>query len=73
MNKSPICQRLLYIDPITNKRVYQGKKKYRDPELALKDMRNINKQANQFHKVEAYKCTTCLRFHIGKTKKKLQN
>jgi hypothetical protein len=70
MNKSPVCTRLLYIDPKTGKHVRTDKKKFLKPEEAIKAANRLNAKDNVLHKVEAYKCTTCLRFHIGKTKKK---
>ena len=72
MNKSPIYQKLVYIDSKTNKKVFKNKKKYKHPEETLRVVKIMNNSDKQIHKVEAYKCTTCLRFHIGKTKKKLE-
>ena len=48
-------------------KIYKDKKKYKTFEEALQAARNMNKNPNQIHKMQAYKCKTCLRFHIGRT------
>jgi len=61
MNNSPVC---------TYK--FDGKdvpkKKYNTAEEAHSAAQKKNEQPNSIHKLGEYKCLTCLRFHIGKTK-----
>ena len=49
--------------------IWKDKKKFKTFEDALFESRRLNNKPTTIHKFEAYKCKTCLRFHVGRTNK----
>jgi len=45
------------------------KKRYLRPEDAMKSAKKLNEDPSKLHYFVAYKCTTCLYFHVGKSYK----
>jgi hypothetical protein len=64
------CQTLKFINK-DGTRVYKEKKKFKTFEDALIEARRLNTLPQTIHKFEAYKCKSCLRFHVGRTPKLL--
>jgi uncharacterized membrane protein len=67
-----VCEKLLYVDPITKVAVKQPKKKFTTLDGAIAEAKRINQKENQIHKVIAYKCSVCHKYHVGKGKKILE-
>lgn len=65
MNNSPICT-------FSYNGQLRYKKKYKTAQEAHNAAKTINKLPQTIHVFGEYKCTTCLMFHIGKTKKLIQ-
>lgn len=63
--QSPVCTKLLYKEP-NGVEVRRNKKAFKDLESAITEAKRINNLPTQIHKVKAYKCTKCLKYHIGK-------
>lgn len=63
-----ICQRLLYIDPITKEYIKKDKIKFNTLDEAIEEAKRINSLGKNIHKVVAYKCSVCHKYHIGKNK-----
>lgn len=63
-----ICQRVIYIDPETKERIKKDKKKFGSLEDAIIEAKRINALKINIHKVVAYKCNFCFKYHIGKNK-----
>ena len=62
------CQKLLYIDPKTNQKVYGKKLTFKEPQKAIDYAKRINKryltEGIVDKKMVFYKCPNCLWFHI---------
>jgi len=63
-----ICQRVLYIDPITKNYIKKDKRKFDSLEDAITEAKRINGLKINIHKVVAYKCNFCFKYHIGKNR-----
>ncbi len=50
-------------------KVYSLKKKYNSLDDAILIARIYNAEDHSIHKLVAYKCNICLKYHIGKTNK----
>ena len=61
-----VCQKLLYIDPVNGERVKSDKKKYDTLDDAIVAAKDINKKGQNIHKVVAYKCSVCFKYHVGR-------
>jgi hypothetical protein len=64
------CDRLLHIDD-KGSRVTQPKFKFNTMDEAIKVAKDMNLGGKNIHKVVAYKCPKCCKYHIGKNKTKL--
>lgn len=60
-----VCQLILYKLP-NGESVKKDKFKYQTLEEAIAAAKIINSRDKQIHKVVAYKCNTCFKYHIGK-------
>jgi len=67
-----VCEKLLYIDPVTKVAKKQPKKKFMTLEDAIAEAKRLNLKDQQIHKVVAYKCSVCHKYHVGKGKKILE-
>jgi hypothetical protein len=63
-----VCQKLMYIDPVSNQPVKQDKKKYDTLDDAIEAAKDINKKGQNIHKAVAYKCSVCFKYHVGRNK-----
>jgi DNA-directed RNA polymerase subunit M/transcription elongation factor TFIIS len=63
-----VCQKLLYIDPVSGERVKSDKKKYDTLDDAIVAAKDINKKGQNIHKAVAYKCSVCFKYHVGRNK-----
>jgi hypothetical protein len=72
------CDTLLYIDRL-GERVTKKKKVYNTLEEAISMAKKMNEKAKiekdikYMYKLNAYYCTVCFKFHIGKSKKLLSS
>lgn len=62
------CDRILYYDK-DGKPVKTRKKQFRTFEDAVKTAKKMNSSPAQIHKIMAYKCKHCLKFHVGNSDK----
>lgn len=65
------CTRFMYIDE-DNKPVYRPKKKFETDKEAIAEAKRRNSLPETIHKFVAYKCTTCFKWHVGKTMKEIE-
>ena len=63
-----VCQKLMYIDPVSNQPVKQDKKKYDTLDDAIEAAKDINKKGQNIYKAVAYKCSVCFKYHVGRNK-----
>lgn len=61
-------QTLFYIDPETKEPVYRNKIAYETEKEAIHAAMVINVQDKTIHKRQAYKCSVCHKWHIGRGK-----
>lgn len=61
-------QTLFYIDPETKNPVYRDKKAYETEKEAIHAAMVINTQDKTIHKRQAYKCSVCNKWHVGRGK-----
>jgi len=64
------CMTLYYYDKDGN-RHEKPKKSYETDKEAIYQARILNSLPTTIHKLVAYKCPSCLKWHIGRTKKEL--
>jgi predicted CXXCH cytochrome family protein len=65
------CQTLERYDENLNP-VLKNKKKFDTLDLAIEQAKKINSKDHIIHKVVAYKCSKCHKYHIGRNGKKLK-
>lgn len=63
------CERLLRIE--NGVRITQPKFKFDTLESAIRVAKEINLKGANIHKVVAYKCRKCQKYHIGRNRTKL--
>ena len=63
-----VCERILYIDPETKEYIKKKKKQFETLDDAIAESKRINNLKINIHKVVAYKCKFCFKYHIGKNK-----
>lgn len=61
-------QTLFYIDPETKEPVYRNKTAYETEKEAIHAAMVINVQDKTIHKRQAYKCSVCHKWHVGRGK-----
>ena len=64
---SSVCQKIIRLDE-HGIPVKKDKQRYNTLTEAIAVAKKINEKTNQFHKVVAYKCTKCCKYHVGKGK-----
>lgn len=64
------CETFSHID-INGEKVMKNKQKYDTDKEAIEEARKLNCLPETIHKVVAYKCITCGKWHIGRTSKVL--
>jgi len=53
--------------------IYKKKVPYNTMADAIKAAKNINSRDHVIHKVVAYKCSKCYKFHVGRNGKELKD
>lgn len=61
-------QTLFYINPETKEPVYRNKTTYETEKEAIHAAMVINVQDKTIHKRQAYKCSVCHKWHVGRGK-----
>lgn len=64
------CKTFSHMD-INGEKVMKNKQKYDTDKEAIEEARKLNCLPETIHKVVAYKCITCGKWHIGRTSKVL--
>ena len=64
------CDTLIRTDPDGLKH-YKPKKPYDTLEDAIKEAKKMNAQDHVIHKLVAYKCNYCHKYHTGRSKKEI--
>lgn len=67
-NSSSEHQTLFYINPETKEPVYRNKTTYETEKEAIHAAMVINVQDKTIHKRQAYKCSVCHKWHVGRGK-----
>ena len=63
------CEKLIRIE--NNERITKPKFKFDTLEDAIRVAKKMNFRNNREHKVVAYKCKECHKYHVGKNRTKL--
>jgi hypothetical protein len=64
------CQTIERYDENHNP-IFKPKRKFESLELAIKYAKKINSLEHTIHKVVAYKCKKCCKYHIGRNGKEI--
>ena len=64
------CKRFLRFDE-NMKQILVSKKKFETLDLAITEAKRVNSFDHTIHKMIAYKCDECFKYHIGKGRKLL--
>lgn len=65
-----VCTKLLYKQP-DGTEVRTPKSSFDTLDKAIEAAKNLNARNNAQHKVVAYKCNSCFKYHVGKNKSPL--